>query len=530
MARSIAAGITVVLSIWVYYLALPAWNIRSAGLWSYCLCVAVIAIVAFGLAEDKTAKKNADYVGSIASIVCAAAILIGMLVCGISSSYVTNAKDYHNMIEFVEGNFDEDIPKLSEDMPISIVDVDTAKKLGDRTIGGIKNATWYDVGNEYNLIKYQDEYYRIAELNYGSLFKYDKAKDEGIPGYVMVNAETQEAKYVELANKIKYSPSGYFSNLLRRHLRKQYPSYMFDKSFFEIDEDGLGHYITGVFKPTIGVFGGKKIESFIVTDVTSGESKEYKTENLPKWIDHAYSLSYLMRITKNHQTYIGGFLNSWFAKTGIDTTTYKFKDDGFDGYNTAIDENGEVVFFTGVTSVNNAESNKGFILANPRTGEIKYYICSGAEESSAQNAAQGLVEDFGYVATFPTILNIEGEETYFMLLKDSAGLVQRYALANIKNYSIVVQGKTFNETLKLYKERIVGEEVFTKEGKIQKMYQAEVDGCTYYYFIIEGDTGLYMSSIKNSNKQVTLKNGDEILIEYKSSSEEGVYSITKITF
>lgn len=532
--RGIAAGITVLLGIWIDYLAMPVWNIRSVGMWGFLAVMAIIAIIIFAIAEYFAAWD--EYHFTAGSFVVLVLVCIGMLICGLTSSHLFNADSYHNMVSIEEGNFDEDIPKISESMQLCIVDVATAEKVGDRTIGSIKNATWYEVDDEYNLIKYQGKYYRISELNYGGLFKYNKAKYDGIPGYVLVDATTQEAQYIELENPIRYSPSGHFSHLLERHLRNQYPSYMFDKSFFEIDEEGKAYYITGVERPTIGVFGGKKVESFIITDASTGESKEYETKDLPDWVDHAYSLSYLMRIIDNNQEYVNGYWNSLFSQTGINSTTYEYKEVGFDGYNTAINASGDIVFYTGVTPASGAESNLGFILANPKTGEIKYYNCPGAEESSAQNAAQGLVQNLGYLATFPTVVNVDGEETYFMLLKDNAGLVQRYALANIKDYTKVVQAENFEQALKLYKEKIgtvvpdepEEEEILTKEGSIKEIYQAEIDGCTYYYFVIEGDTNLYMSSIKNSNKQVTLKAGDKISVEYKTSSEEGIYLVTQI--
>ena len=542
ISRGIATVITIAIGVWINYLAMPAWNIRSVGLWGFFAVMIGIAAVIFAIAEKKTEDWRSDsyfkeFGAALSSAAVLVIILVGMLICGLTSSHMFNADAYHNIISIEEGDFNSDIPKVSEGMQLSIVDVATAEKVGDRTIGSIKNATWYEVDDEYNLIKYQGKYYRISELNYGDLFKYDKAKNDGIPGYVLVDATTQEARYIELENPIQYSPSGHFSHLLKRHLRKQYPSYMFDKSFFEIDEDGKAYYITGVEKPTIGVYGGKVVESFIITNAHTGESKEYKTEDLPDWVDHAYSLDYLMRVTNKNQTYVNGFLNSCFSKTGINVTTYQYKNEEFDGYNTAIDASGDIVFYTGVTPASGAESNLGFILANPRTGKITYYTCPGAEESSAQNAAQGLVQNLGYTATFPTILNVDGEETYFMLLKDKAGLVQRYALANIKDYTKVVQAESFEETLKLYKAKIGAveddnstEEILTKEGIVQEIYQAEIDGCTYYYFVIEGNADLYMSSIKNSNKQVTLKTGDKISIEYKPSSEEGVYLVTKINF
>ena len=135
-------------------------------------------------------------------------------------------------------------------------------------------------------------------------------------------------------------------------------------------------------------------------------------------------------------------------------------------------------------------------------------------------------------------MNVDGEETYFMLLKDNAGLVQRYALCNIENYAKVVQAETFEEALRLYKEKIgtktleelEKEEKLEASGLIKNLYQAQIDGCTFYYFTIEGSNNLYMSSIKNSNKQVLLKEGTNVTIQYIASSEDGVFLVQKIQF
>ena len=283
------------------------------------------------------------------------------------------------------------------------------------------------------------------------------------------------------------------------------------------------------------MFGCKKETSFIITNACTGASKKYKPEELPDWVDHAYSLEYLMRAADYNLSYVGGFWNSIFGQTGVMKTTYSFKEYGFAGYNTTITSDGDIVFYTGLTPASNAETNVGFILANPRTGVITRYTCSGAEESSAQAAAESLVQDLKYEATFPTILNVEGEETYFMLLKDKAGLVQRYALCNVKNYTKVVQAETLAEAVKQYLVKlgqgIVQEsEVQNAEGAIQELYEAQIDGCTYYYFTIEGSTNLYMSSIKNNNKQVMLKVGTVVSIEYVSTAEDGVFLVQKINF
>lgn len=531
IARIVGIIATIGIGAGINYLALPAWNLQSSGLWWFFLVVVAIGTVVQWIIDN---FEDEYYLGIKIGGVLIAVVLVVLIIGGLTSWQLFNATGYHNIITIEEGNFDKDVNRVENVQNISIVDRATAERLGDRTIGSIKNAAWYEVDNEYNLIKYQGEQYRISTLNYGGYFKSQKAKYDGIPGYVLVNTSTQEAKYVELETGMRYSPSAHWSFDLKRHLRGQYSSYIFGNHYFEIDEDGNPYWITAVRRPTIGMFGGKKEDSFIITNACTGESKEYKPEELPEWVDHAYSLSYLMNAVKNNLNYVNGFWNAMFSQTNVLKTTYSY---GGSYYNTAITANGDIVFYTGLTPASNAESNVGFILANPRTGVVTRYTCSGAEETSAQAAAESLVQDLKYEATFPTILNVDGEETYFMLLKDKAGLVQRYALCNVENYTKVVQAPTLEEAVNLYLEKLGMqtneqgiEEVQKAEGTITELYEAQIDGCTFYYFKLEGSENLYMSSIKNSNKQVMLKVGTIVSIEYVPATENAVFIVQKISF
>lgn len=536
--RIMGLVITVLVGWGISYIALPAWNLRNPALWTFLIFIAVIGCIIQSIVESYNKKKvKYKYIGTQIMATLVGVLLLVLLGGFITSLPLFNASKYQAMAEIKEGNFERDINQVENVNNISIVDMGTAERLGDRIIGSIKNSAWYEVDDEYNLIDYNGELYRISALNYGGFFKYNRANKTGIPGYVLVNTSTQDAKFVELKDGIKYSPSSYWSYDLKRHLRNEYPGYIFGKFFFEIDDEGVPYYITAVVNPTIGMFGGLKEETFIITNATSGECKEYTSDKLPEWVDHAYSLDYLMRITENNLIYINGFWNSIFSQTNVLNTTYSFRnmESGFEGYNTAITANGEIVFYTGLTPASSAESNVGFVLANPKNGEITRYNCSGAEESSAQASAESLVQDLRYVATFPTILNVNGEETYFMLLKDKAGLVQRYSLCNVKNYTKVVQAETLKEAVNMYLVKLgVGKEQ-NKEmqnisGKITELYNAEIEGNTYYYFKIENSDDLYMSSIQNSNKQVLLKIGIKINIEYVTTSETGVCLVQKIVF
>ena len=538
--RFIALAVVIVAGLLINYLFLPAWSFNSGGLYAFVFVISCIALLCFIIAEDGDDLFFTISIGIVVGI-----IIVAIIIGAVTSTQIFHAQQYRSLIDIEDGTFNEEIAN-SNINNLAVVDVDTAERLGDRTLASLDNPSWYDVDNEYNLILYNDTQYRISPINYGGFFKYTKASSAGIPGYVLVNAVTQEAELVILENPIKYSPSAFFSYDLFRHLRNQYPSYVFGKSFFEIDDNGNPYWITSVKTTNIGFWGGKTENSFIITDACTGESQEYTVSNLPNWVDHAFDLDYLMKMVYYNFEYVNGFIN--FSATGINRTSYYYRDDeeGFTGYNTTLSSDG-IVFYTGVTPANAAESIVGFILANPRTGVVKFYSCTGAEESSAQAAAQGLVQNLGYVATFPTIVNIDGLPTYFMVLKDNAGLIQRYAFSNVQNYSHTVQARTVEEALALYRQEVglSSDSVETEDvntngidtsqvqsttGAITFLVTAEIDGNTYFYFTLAEDSNLYMSSIKNSNRQVLLQVGTTVTIEFAPTAEENTQKVVKITF
>ena len=482
--------------------------------------------------------------------------LLIWLITGMTGWKMFNAERYSNLISIESCSFEQDIQEVDVNNMI-ITDVKTARKLGDRTLGSVKNSSWYEVDNEYNLISIDGEYYRISPLNYGGLFKYFSAKNTGIPGYVLVNAKTQETKYVELDNAMNYSPSARFEKNLTRHMRDQYPQYMFGKSFFEVDDEGSPYWITGVKTKQIGVMGAPIVTSAIITDAVTGESKEYSIDKLPEWVDHVYSIDDLMEVVDWHYSLANGYFN--FSDTGVYKTSYSYRDNDskkdeseytpFEGYNSVISKNGQIWFYTGITPANNAETIIGFILASPKTGEVRFYSVEGAEESSAQSSAEGLVQNLNYSASFPTIINVDGIETYFMTLKDSGGLIKKYALCNVKDYTKVVESNGIAEAIKSYKlmmgtldmknleviDESISSEVLSEkniEGIIKEVREAEVDGNTQYYFTLE-DAGdiVFMSTIKNSNLQpMKLVVGNNVTIRYRESEETGIAIVTKISF
>lgn len=541
--RVIPVVITFLIFCGIQWLINQPLTFRAGAVWGYIIVGMLVLTVLFAFLEPFCKdRRNRDrdhfYIGTkISFCLCAISIVIG-IIAGFTSWEWCHATAYRNLITVEKSDFNEDIS--DESMKI-IVDVATADKLGDRTIGTIQNSSWYETDNEWNLCEINGEYYRVSPLNYAGVFEYNEAN--GIPGYVRVNATNQQAEYIPLENCINYSNSAYFLNNLSRHLRSQYPSYIFGKSFFEVDDNGGAFYVTSVMESTIGVFGGQVVTSCVITDAHTGNSEEYSLDEVPEWVDHVYSLNYLAQRAEDYYRYTHGLIN--LSKTDMYRTSYYYADDNFAGYNTTITKDG-LVFYMGLTPANAAETNIGFITLNPKNGQIKFYSCAGAEEQSAQSAAQGPVQDLGYTASFPTIVNIEGEETYFMLLKDNQGLIQKFALVNLENYSIVVLDDSIEGVKRKYIAKLNGEEidegtnssnfetnqtldeVIKSEGTIEEIYEIQLDGSTAFLIKLRSDSKLYLSTIKNNYNQVTLKVGDMIKFSYYNQDE--VCIITEISF
>ena len=527
----------------LWYTCLPAVTIHSTGFW--CMLTINAALFFFACISEKDSKIDAAvFIGIIA--ICILMLFVGW----ISTWTVFHAEKYRSIADIsVENSFDKDFPEVLPDgSNIPYVDLETAQKLGDRTIGKLKHSSWYDVDNEYNLICYKGQYYRLSPLNYSGFFEFNKGKNEGIPGYVLVNAETQASQFVKVEGGYFYSPSSYWSKNLRRNLRKQFSGSIFGKSYFEIDEEGNPYWITAVNDTSVGLFSGYKEDKFIITDAITGQSELYQKNDLPEWIDHAVGLQYAMDVLNNYYRLIHGVWN--WSKTDVYRTTYFYRDAYFEGYNSYIDSNGDVCFYTGLTPANSAESNTGFLLINCKTGHVREYLFEeddgGIEESTAIERAESEVQNYGYKSTFPMMVNIANQPTYLMCLKGNDGLMKQIALALVSTKSsTIVTADNLADAIEKYENALVKAKVIDKEqvnveianetenitGVISAKYEITVDGTTHYLYQINESDILYDTSVKYGYKQVAFKVGETVSLDYEVSDKDvkTVLKVEKIT-
>ncbi|MFI3170650.1 MAG: hypothetical protein R3Y06_11960, partial [Faecalibacterium sp.] len=441
-----------------YYMFLPPINIHSGAFWSFAIMLLGLFAGLCLLSSIKIDTDNTIYYGNGmqggqfvlsgvgAKIATRLGIALGVLVVLLVllqflSGPIINAKAYaalgNNIIS--DGDFDTDVPVVENGIvtDIAIMDTLTAQTLGSRQIGSLGTlATQYELG-EFMTTTINGSITKVATLGYGDFFKWFNSRSSGIPGYVTVDPVLGTSAYVEFDTPIVYSDTGYFMDNAYRQMRFAYPLAMFYNMHFEVDNAGNPYWVASVQKINIGLFGGSTPNGVIVMDAVTGECVQYGTDEIPEWVSIAYPADDLIRLVNYAGEYSNGFLNSILAKKDV----YLCTDDY--GYKTV---DGQLNSFTGVTSAASDQSNMAFVLCNEYTGQIIRYTIYGAEEYSAMTAAEGLVLDFGYEASFPSICNVEGAPVYIMALTDAGNLIKKYAMVDLQDYTKVVIGDTVQET------------------------------------------------------------------------------------
>ncbi len=548
----LSAIIALLLAAGYYYLALPAINIKSASLWGFILFIVIAYAVLVGLFAGGSflvqlikgykpitdgghinfkPKKISSKTVKTVIIVVGLVILVVAGSIFVTSSQLFNASKYQKMLNVTESNFKEDIAEIPLSQ-IPVVDRDTASRLGSRKIGEVVElVSQFNVSNYYTQINFQNKPTRVSPLEYADIIKWFTNKDEGIPYYVKIDMASQDTELVDLPEGIKYSPSEYFARDLMRHVRFSYPTKMFDSVSFEIDEDGHPFWIISCYDFTIGFLGGYDITGIITVDAVSGDMNYFDTTDVPTWIDCVYKADVVLSQANYWGTYVNGYWNSIISQKNVVKTT--------EGYNyLAIDD--DIWVYTGITSVVADESNIGFILVNLRTKEAKTYAINGAEEYSAMESAEGKIQEKGYTATFPILVNIADTPSYFVSLKDGAGLVKAYSFVSVSNYQIVGVSDTLagaeEEYRRLLKESgkldenapDINAETTTVSGVVTKISSAVINGNTAYYIMLDSDQKVFIADVALNDMLPFTAVGDTLTITYTQDGE--TTTVTKVDY
>lgn len=545
----------------LYYMMLPAINLKSQDFFIFLiLSVLIILTVNFitymreflsGLGSRNLHLERDPYTGQLRFVTSPSEngpaapgralarplkygfgfigiLIIFMMAASLAGIQFFNATRYRDLILIENGDFSQDVAEINMSQ-IPVVDRDTATRLGSRKLGEMSElVSQFEIENDYTQINYKGSPYRVTPLSYADPIKWFYNQKKGLPAYITVNMVTQQTDLVWLESGMKYSPSEYFFRNIYRHMRFSYPTKIFETVSFEIDDSGTPYWVAPTIAYRIGWWSGKDIDGAILVNAITGESAFYEKDQVPQWIDQLYDSDLIITQLDDNGRFQNGYINSIFGQKNVRRTTY--------GYNyLALDD--DVYLYTGMSSVTADQSNIGFVLVNLRTKATRFYTVPGATETSAMASAQGQVQHLKYTATFPLLLNISDRPTYFVSLKDDAGLVKMYAFVDVEQYQIVGTGATIDEARKNYRTALnledveIGEPTDTKEksGTVDLVADTVIAGNTCYYFTLKGSDTVYAAYVTVHQSLPFLKSGDQITFTYtEDDTPRQVTQINKI--
>lgn len=560
----ISAVITALVGGVVYYMQLPVFNFKDISMYEFIfLMIAVFCVSFILLCKAATVIERQEYVKrkAIYPLALLGVMAVVILVGWATGATIFRAKAYSELMPVTESKFEDDFKDISYDT-VPRIDQSRALTLADQQLGSLSEyKSQYMVSQNTTMINYQGHPVRVAYLEYADFFKWVNNTKNGIPAYMIIDLVTQKVSVVNTVEKfgsgIKYSPTELFNEKLIRHLRFQYPTAILDTPNFEINDEGKPYWVTPVLDKTIGLFGGEDVKGAILTDALTGESQYYSIDEVRsdkniEWIDVVYNDRLLVEQYNFNGRLKNGFWNSMIFQNDVTQASAGC------GY---IAMNDDVWVYTGVTSSKADLSNFGFILCNQRTKETRYYQNGGAMEQSAQASAQDAVQNYGYKATFPILLDIEGQPTYFMSLYGASNTVKGYALVNLADKTIVGTGllddlksdaKSLNAAVASYIEALkdkdlIGTSVntdsylvdedempssendvktFDVTGKVNSIKTSVNDGNTIYYLEINGQ--YYYISTKDCMDVLLVNVGDTVTVKTESQSKDTFVPATSI--
>ncbi|WP_446451025.1 hypothetical protein [Tuanshanicoccus lijuaniae] len=499
-----------------YYVTLPAIHYASIDFWVF------FTFILLGIAIIEGIKDGSNWLSSGSSsnsfsfkkVGGKYKLLLGIiplvaLIWGASRvifSPFFMAKPYSEMLSVEKADFKKDFPEIDVNQ-IPLVDLDTAMRLGNRRLGALTDlVSQFVPSDEYVQINIKNKPYRVTPLQYAGFFKWLNNFSEGIPHYLKVDNVSGEVTVETPSSPIRYSYADKFGRYISRHLRFNYPFTLFGKPNFEIDDDGIPYYIATTYRRNFFLFE-PEVSGLITVNAMTGETKRYNVNEIPTWVDRVYSSELLLHQLKMNGKYKNGFWNTVFSNEGVTQPT--------DGY-TYLPMNDDLYIYTGITSIVSDESNIGFVLINMRTKEAKMYPLTAAEEFSAMSSAEGSVQEKGYKATFPLLINLSGRPMYILSLKDSSGLIKAYALVDVQNYQRVYVENSVEKLLLSYAsenpvniDNLETEDILTDvKGTITQIQAVVKDGNTVYYFMMDGK--VYQAPIQLNEKLPFLEAGQSV--------------------
>lgn len=430
-----------------------------------------------------------------------------------------HAEAYASLITPTNSVFSADVDTIDADT-LPVVDKEYGARLGALKLGEFAGlGSEFQVGR-YTDILYQGKQYLVAPLEYRDFFKWLNNRDVGTAGFIMIDKVTEETRLVNLTNAdgtgLKYVGSAFFSQDLTRHVYQSGTTkYERIDINFEIDDEMNPYFVVQLGLPTIFINGGRDVVKIAVVDAITGDTTLYDVDEVPAFVDNVYSDSLVLEQLNYYGTLREGFLNSIFNQVGVLRTS--------PGRRTVIN-NDELYHFTGLTSAGSDESTVGFTYINMRDKSATLYSFPGATELAAMNKTLTLIPQTNISSSFPVPLSIEGNATYYLLIKGDDGRIIRHVFMNARDLQVYgiaeTQSAAYNDYI-LNADEISNSELSQIEGPVLGLTSYVLEGNTVYWLTFEeGSYALNVSNVSTDTIRILidLEIGETIIVNLSGNN------------
>lgn len=503
--------VTVIEFFLLNYILLMPLSASFVGVFVVLIILLMINAFIIGL-FTRTLQKQLSVFGGLSIIT----IVILFSLWFFTTSPLLNSDKYRTLAGDIETkNFSEQVSPIDLKQ-VPIVDASYARNLADKKLGSITALGSQVQLGAVTIQQVKGKLCYVIPLEHSGFFKWFNNK-EGTPGYIVVSAtDPDDVQLVTEINgqplKIKYQPEAYFGTNIYRyaHYRDLFKG-LTDFSF-EIDDEGNPYWVVSEYEKSVG-FNGNKVSGALIINAQTGETNRYNLDEVPEWVDRIMPMDIVNTNINNWGKLVHGVFN-FSNKDKLQTT----------GETSTVYYNNQCYYYNGITSVGADESTVGFLLTNTRTNETTFFKVSGSTESASMQSAEGKVQNMGYTASSPILINIQDTPTYFLTLKDKKGLVKMYAMISVQNYNIVGIGETLEATMSNYIEELSNKNdgsldttgvLKESEGTVERIGALQTDKDVVFYIITKENPTTLLIAPKNISKELPLtKEGDKFTYKY----------------
>ena len=476
--------------------------------------------------DDKKHLGEQKSILAIVSIVLVIILAAGSILGPWFSSSMFNARAFYNTVKenvtVITDNeeisaFPNLLGEKNDTSNLPLIGIPEAIKKAETEMG-----RYPALGSQFELIEedmtsqsINGELCYVIPLQPKSIFKWS---EEGNHGYFIIDRNNGKTTFVETSlHATTEAPFGdNAKRIINNYLNDMGIEGLVTDISPEVDDENNFHYVATVYTVK-GISGFRTVKGIVELDAVTRECKFYNLDEIPEYVDRVYPESFFEDYVKYYGAFKNGFWNTLFGQKEVLEATADMDVIYIDGI---------CYYYTGFTSTGKGESSNGIMMMNSRTGEIEYHITYGIAENKAQGIAEGLVQEKGYIASYPLLIKVAGEETYFMLMRDANENLVGYSFVNYKDYTKAAVATTLIEAQSKYIKSLANSNnssvldesmTATVKGTITAITSEVVDGTTIYYVKVEGSNIIFQLYSKLNLEIVFAEVGDTIEIGYYDS-------------